>query len=752
MVISSRVLTKAIELAGVAILLSSAGLAQTASLSLASGSGARGSVVNLNLSLTSTVSQPAAVQWTVTYLTSDFSALTVTAGAVATAAGKSISCNNTSGVSKCVVYGVNSNTMASGVVATLAFTISGSTTNTSSAIQVTNQTSATLAGLAMTSSASGSTVTILPTVTGISCTPDSVIPPAPSTCLVTISSAAPSGGTSVALSDDTPNAIIQPTLSIPTGATSASFPVATSVVTSNTTANVTATLGSSSASFPLWLVAPAQTGITTDATVSQNSTTAGTSITSPALSTTSTYELLLALVSGGPASGVTVSSVTGAGLSWVLVQRTNAQGGTAEIWRAFSPTVLSNATVTANFSTNVFSSITVMTFAGVDPSGANGSGAIGAAVSASAASGAPTATLTTTRDNSLVVGVGTDAASAVARTPGSNQNLVSSDLAPNNNTYWVQTQINTTPLSGTSVSVNDISPTSDKYNLTAVEILPPSYCIPTLVPVTRSFQLGGGASSAVVATGTGCAWTSTTDSPSWITFSSGSGNGNGSFTFTIAANATGLARLGTITVGTQSFKVMEAGSTQQFTDVAPSLQYFDYITLMYANGITAGCNTSPLMYCPNSPVTRAQMAVFVVAALDVATGSTLTYGQTPYFQDLPSTNPFFPFVQRIKELGITAGCSSNPPMFCPDQSITLDQMSVFMVLSWMQVKGLTTFTYTQTPYFTDVPATNPFFKYIQKMMDMQFWTGCGGNQYCPSTVVTRAVMAPMVTRAILGAP
>src|SRR5580658_10309075 len=141
---------------------------------------------------------------------------------------------------------------------------------------------------------------------------------------------------------------------------------------------------------------------------------------------------------------------------------------------------------------------------------------------------------------------------------------------------------------------------------------------------------------------------------------------------------------------------MEGGSTQIFTDVPPSLQFYDYITLLYQDGITAGCSSSPLMYCPTTSVTRAEMAVFIVAALDLATGSTLSYNTTPFFQDVASSSPYFPFVQRIQELGITAGCSSSPPMFCPNNSITLDQMSVFMIVSWMQANGLTTFTYTET--------------------------------------------------------
>jgi hypothetical protein len=79
-------------------------------------------------------------------------------------------------------------------------------------------------------------------------------------------------------------------------------------------------------------------------------------------------------------------------------------------------------------------------------------------------------------------------------------------------------------------------------------------------------------------------------------------------------------------------------------------------------------------------------------------------------------------------------------------------MAVFMIKSWMQANNLTTFTYTLNPYFTDVPSTDPYFKFIQKMKDMGFWTGCSATQYCENDAVTRADMAPMVMRAIMGAP
>ncbi len=727
--------------------------AQTVSLGLSSATGTPGSAVGLSLSLSATVTQPAALQWTVSYATKDFTALSFSLGTAASAAGKTISCNGGSGVATCVVYGINSNTIANGVVATLNFTLSGTTTDTSSVIQVSGGVGPSLGGSAIPTSVTGGTVTIQqsgPTLTGLSCTPDSVIPPAPSTCVATISSAV--SGTSIALGANSSSVVIPSSVTVSSG-TMATFQVATSSVTADTKVTITATLGTASANSAVWLVAPSPIGVTPDATVSQSSTGAVSSIASPAFSTTAANELLLAFVGAGPStSAVTVNSVTGAGVPWVLVQRTNAQAGTAEVWRAFSPVVLSNVTVTANLSASVYSSITVMSFQGIDPSGSSGSGAIGATVSASAASGAPSATLTTTRDGSLVIGVGEDPTSGISRTTAPLQNLVYQDLTTSNNAYWVQTQINTTPSSGTAVSINDLEPTADAYNLTAVEILAPSYCQTALVPTTRSFAVTGGSTTVTVATGSGCSWTATTNAASWISFSGGSGSGNGTFSLIAAPNTTGLAQIGSVSAGGQSFKAMEGGSTQIFGDVAVGSQFYDYITLMYEDGITAGCSTSPLDYCPTTSVTRAEMAVFLVVGLDLATGTTLSYPSTAYFQDVPSSSNYFPFVQRIAQLGITAGCSTSPPDFCPTNTITQEEMAVFMIEAWMQANGLTSFTYTETPYFSDVPASSPYFKFIQKMMDLQFWTGCGSGQYCPTAAVTRADMAPMVMRAIMGAP
>ncbi len=52
-----------------------------------------------------------------------------------------------------------------------------------------------------------------------------------------------------------------------------------------------------------------------------------------------------------------------------------------------------------------------------------------------------------------------------------------------------------------------------------------------------------------------------------------------------------------------------------FNDVPASHPFFQYIEALKKSGITGGCQASPPLYCPDSPLTRGQMAVFLAKAL-----------------------------------------------------------------------------------------------------------------------------------------
>jgi len=209
-----------------------------------------------------------------------------------------------------------------------------------------------------------------------------------------------------------------------------------------------------------------------DVSISKDQATSSATITSPTFSTSAPNELVLALVGTDYLSGpnTVVTGVAGGGLTWTLVGRANVQSGTAEIWRAFAVNPLSGVAVTATMNHAVWSSMQIVSFTNVDTSGVNGAGAIGAIASANAASGAQTATLVTTRNNSWVYGVGSDFDQATARTIGANQTMVHQFLSPSGDTYWMQRTTNAVPNSGTSVTINDTAPTADRWNLFIAEI------------------------------------------------------------------------------------------------------------------------------------------------------------------------------------------------------------------------------------------------------------------------------------------
>src|SRR5262249_56486644 len=96
-------------------------------------------------------------------------------------------------------------------------------------------------------------------------------------------------------------------------------------------------------------------------------TSAGSAGASPAFSTAAADELLLAFVATDAASGTTatVSNVAGGGLTWSLVVRSNAQAGTAEIWRAFAAAPLTSVSVAPTIPQTALSSITLLALTGV---------------------------------------------------------------------------------------------------------------------------------------------------------------------------------------------------------------------------------------------------------------------------------------------------------------------------------------------------------------------------------------------------
>jgi uncharacterized repeat protein (TIGR01451 family) len=117
-----------------------------------------------------------------------------------------------------------------------------------------------------------------------------------------------------------------------------------------------------------------------------------------------------------------------------------------------------------------------------------------------------------------------------------------------------------------------------------------------------------------------------------------------------------------------------------FADVHVGDFAADWIEDLYNRGITGGCQLDPLLYCPDDPVTRAQMAVFLLKML---LGT--SYVPPPpqgLFVDVPIDYWAAAWIEDFYGRGITAGCSMFPLKYCPDDPNTRGQMSAFLVLTF----------------------------------------------------------------------
>lgn len=243
---------------------------------------------------------------------------------------------------------------------------------------------------------------------------------------------------------------------------------------------------------------------------------------------------------------------------------------------------------------------------------------------------------------------------------------------------------------------------------------------------------GGTGTIGVAATGS---WRASTGD-SWIKLPGSSFSGNCNIVYNVSSNPTGSARTGTIAIGDKIFVVRQAkGDFADNLDTSSWAQPF--VNAIYAHGITVGCGNNN--YCGGDYVTREQMAAFIIRAK--FTDSFTLDTMTPHFEDVPSSTPiYFRYIQKMWETGLAAPNQK----YNPSSTVTREQMAAFIIRA---LNG-ESFTYDQHPYFTDVPSTSIFFKYVQKLKEAGITVSNG--TYRPSDPVTRNEMATFLARAFLG--
>jgi photosystem II stability/assembly factor-like uncharacterized protein len=115
-----------------------------------------------------------------------------------------------------------------------------------------------------------------------------------------------------------------------------------------------------------------------------------------------------------------------------------------------------------------------------------------------------------------------------------------------------------------------------------------------------------------------------------------------------------------------------------FTDVScPGTGFTDWIYQLVAEGITGGCTATT--FCPNDPVTRSSMAVFLLVAQHGA-GYAPPACTTATFTDVPCSNPFSSWIYQLVAEGVTGGCTATT--YCPGDPVLRAQMAVFLTVTF----------------------------------------------------------------------
>jgi hypothetical protein len=237
---------------------------------------------------------------------------------------------------------------------------------------------------------------------------------------------------------------------------------------------------------------------------------------------------------------------------------------------------------------------------------------------------------------------------------------------------------------------------------------------------------------------------------------------------------------------------------QTFPDVPPSHTFYDYIERLHELGIASGFSDGT--YRPDQALSRGAVAKLIVRAR--GEDPEYTDGRQS-FPDVPPDHVFYPYIERLYELGcicgysdgtfrpddpvsrgqiakmvvgclpdladlmptfydvlrdhplnsyvesiaergITDGCSASPPLFCPDDDLTRGQAAKFIIRGLGEEPH---YTDGQRP-FSDVGPDHTFYAYIRRLKELGISDGYSDGTYRPDQPITRGEIAKLIIRAL----
>ncbi len=180
-----------------------------------------------------------------------------------------------------------------------------------------------------------------------------------------------------------------------------------------------------------------------------------------------------------------------------------------------------------------------------------------------------------------------------------------------------------------------------------------------------------------------------------------------------------------------------------FDDVPTSHLFYDFVMTVADDGVSVGCGGAS--YCPDASVTRAQMAVFLLKA-KLGANYAPPRATGTLFSDVPAGAFAADWIEDLFHRGITGGCGTGPPRYCPDAPVSRAEMAVFLLKASLG-SGYAPPPATGT-VFDDVHPGDFAADWIEDLASRAITGGCqtAPPLYCPGDPNTRGEMAVFLTK------
>ena len=181
---------------------------------------------------------------------------------------------------------------------------------------------------------------------------------------------------------------------------------------------------------------------------------------------------------------------------------------------------------------------------------------------------------------------------------------------------------------------------------------------------------------------------------------------------------------------------------ESFPDVPTDHPFYKFVETLFHNKVTTGCGSGE-SYCPGNPVTRAQMAVFLLKSKFGSAHLPPPCTGTA-FNDVPCTGGAFdPWIEELASLQITGGCGNGN--YCPNNTVTRQQMAVFLLKA---LEGSGYLPPACAGVFEDVACPSQFADWIEELADRAITGGCSVTPalYCPTNPNNRGQMAVFLVK------